>query len=219
MNTTDHSERIDRFLKNQMTPEENEAFLHDLDSDEELREQAQITALMIQELQERQAKEDAEIIEEVLASKKKAKVISMVKWVGSIAAIFILLFGATQLWNKQPDTNALFTEYYTPYNPSSVRGGDDEAVKKELAELYNKVGTEKDITSIIARLQTIYDNIQLNSNDYSDYSYYKNDIAWYLALAYIKNNNVGKAEELLKPLADLGIVEAERLLLEISSMK
>lgn len=215
MKTTDHSERIDKFLKNQMSPEENEAFLHDLNSDGELREQAQITALMIQELQERQAKEDAEIIEEVLASKKKAKIISMVKWVGSIAAMFILLFGVTQLWNKQPDTNALFTEYYTPYNPSSVRGEDNEAVKKELAELYNKVETEKDITPIIARLQIIYDGVLSNNDDFADYSYYENDIAWYLALAYIKDYKLDKAKELLKPLADNGDAEARKLIKEL----
>ena len=75
-----NSERIDKFLKKQMTPEENEKFLEDLKKDKELRYEAQMTALMIQELQERQAKEDAEIIEDILASKKKAKTISITRW-------------------------------------------------------------------------------------------------------------------------------------------
>lgn len=219
MNTTDYSERIDKFLKDQMPPEENEAFLQDLNNNEELREQAQITALMIQELQERQAKEDSEIIEDVLKSKKKAKTIRMVRWTLSIAAMFILLFGATTLWNRPSNTEVLFNEYYTPFVYQPDRSGGDETIKKELAELYNKVGTEKDITPIIARLQTIYDGIQSNSDDYADYSYYENDIAWYLALAYIKDNNLDKAKELLIPLADHNNTIAKKLIKVIANLE
>lgn len=219
MNTTDYSERIDKFLKDQMPPEENEAFLQDLNNNEELREQAQMTALMIQELQERQAKEDSEIIEDVLKSKKKAKTIRMVRWTLSIAAMFILLFGATTLWNRPSNTEVMFNEYYTPFVYQPDRSGGDETIKKELAELYNKVGTEKDITPIIARLQTIYDGIQSNSDDYADYSYYENDIAWYLTLAYIKDNNINKAKELLQPLVDNNDAEAIKLMAEIEGLQ
>ena len=219
MNTTDYSERIDKFLKDQMPPEENEAFLQDLNNNEELREQAQITALMIQELQERQAKEDSEIIEDVLKSKKKAKTIRMVRWTLSIAAMFILLFGATTLWNRPSNTEVLFNEYYTPFVYQPDRSGGDETIKKELAELYNKVGTEKDITPIISRLQTIYDGIQSNSDDYADYSYYENDIAWYLALAYIKDNNLDKARELLKQMKENGNEEVGKLIEELNKVE
>ena len=214
----DNSERIDKFLRKQMTSEENEIFLNDLKNDAQLRKEAQMTALMIQELQERQAKQDSEIIEDILKSKKKAKTIRMVRWTFSIAAMFILLFGATTLWNRPSNTEVLFNRYYTPYVNPLERGGDDEAVKKELAELYNKVGTEKDITPIIAHLQTIYDGIQLNSDDYADYSYYENDIAWYLALAYIKDNNLNKAKELLQPLVDNNDAEAIKLMAEIEGL-
>lgn len=215
----DNSERIDKFLRKQMTPEENEIFLNDLKNDTQLRKEAQMTALMIQELQERQAKEDSDIIEDVLKSKKKAKTIRMVRWTLSIAAMFILLFGATTLWNRPSNTEVLFNEYYTPFVYQPDRSGGDEAIKKELAELYNKVGTEKDITPIIARLQTIYDGIQSNSDDYNDYSYYENDIAWYLALAYIKDNNLNKAKELLKQLKENGNEEVEKLIEELNKVE
>ena len=214
----DNSERIDKFLRKQMTPEENTIFLNDLKNDAQLRKEAQMTALMIQELQERQAKEDSEIIEDVLKSKKKAKTIRMVRWTLSIAAMFILLFGATTLWNRPSNTEVLFNEYYTPFVYQPDRSGGDETIKKELAELYNKVGTENDITPIIARLQTIYDGIQSNSEDYADYSYYENDIAWYLALAYIKDNNLNKAKELLRPLVDNNDAEAIKLMAEIEGL-
>ena len=177
-----------------------------------------MTALMIQELQERQAKEDSEIIEDILKSKKKAKTIRMVRWTLSIAAMFILLFGATTLWNRPSNTEVLFNEYYTPFVYQPDRSGGDETIKKELAELYNKVGTEKDITPIIARLQTIYDGIQSNSDDYADYKHEKNNIAWYLTLAYIKDNNLDKAKEILQPLVDNNDAEAIKLMAEIEGL-
>ena len=213
----DNSERIERYLREQMTPEENEAFLNDLKSDKELREEAQMMALLIKEMKEEQAKQDEAIANEILASKEKstAKTIRLVKLIGSIAAMFILIFGAASLWNRHSDTEALFERYYETYDMSLARGGNDETIKKELAELYNKVGIEKDITPIIARLQTIYDGIQSNSDDYADYSYYENDIAWYLALAYIKDHELDKAKELLKPLADNGDTEARKLIKEL----
>ena len=71
--------RLEKYLREQMTPEENEEFLNDLRNDKELCEEMQTTVLMIKTLKEDQAKQDAEIIEEVLASKKKAKIITISK--------------------------------------------------------------------------------------------------------------------------------------------
>ena len=214
----DNTERIDKFLHEQMTPEESEAFLNNLRTDKELRDDAQAMALLIKEMREEQAKQDAEIIEEVLAQKKRARIIRFTKWVGSIAAMFVLVLGGTLLLNSPSGTDKLFQEYYTSYTIPPSKGGDDEAIKEELATLYNKVGTEKDVTPTIARLQTIYDNIQSNNEAYLDYGYYENDIAWYLALAYIKDHNLDKAKELLKPLSDDGNAEAEELLNAIEKL-
>ena len=212
MANKDNSERIERYIREQMTPEENEAFLNDLRNDRELREEAQMMALLIKEMKEEQARQDDALTKAILSAKKKAPIVKIVKWGLSIAAMFILIFGATTLWTKQSDTDALFNQYYSVYETSPSRGDDDKAIEKELAELYNMVGTEKDVTPVIARLQTIYDNIQSNNEDYADYSYYENDIAWYLALAYIKDNNLDKAKELLKPLAENGDEQTEKLL-------
>ena len=218
MASKDNSERIERYIREQMTPEENEAFLNDLRNDKELREEAQTMALLIKEMKEEQARQDEAMTQAVLSTKKQAQTVKMVRWTLSIAAMFILIFGAATLWNRQSDTVALFNQYYSVYEVSPSRGGDNKTIEKELAELYNKVGTEKDVTPIIVRLQTIYDNIQSYKNGtvkyYQpyDYCYYENDIVWYLALAYIKDNNFNKAKELLTPLAENGDEQAEKLL-------
>ena len=218
MDNIDNSARIEHYLTDQMTPEENEAFMNDLKNDKDLREEAQMMALLIKDMKEEQAKQDNEVIEEVLAAKKKAKIIQMTRWAFSIAAMFILIFGATHIYRMNKIDN-LFNDYYSSYDMSSARGGDDEAIKEELAILYNKVGTEKDLSTVISRLQTIYDNIQSNNEEYADYTYYENDIAWYLALAYLKDQNLDKAKELLTPLAGNGDDDAIKLLNAIVSLE
>ncbi len=219
----DNSERIDKFLRKQMTKEENQKFLNDLRSDEGLRKEAQLTALMIQELKKRQAIEDAEIINDVLNAKKKAKIIRMVKWSLSVAAMFIMIFVGIRLWNEinafYTKTDALFAQYYSPFDASmNIRGGTDKAIMDELADLYNKVGADKDITPIITRLQIIYDNIMSQNEEYADYRNEKNNIAWYLALAYIKNHNLDKSKEMLKPLVDKGVADAIELVAKIEEL-
>ena len=219
----DNSERIDKFLKKQMTPEENKKFLEDLKLDKVLRKEAQMAVLMIQELQERQAKEDAEIIEDILVSKKKAKTISIVRWSLSIAAMFILIFGVIiSLWNKQNNTDVLyaqadniFEQHYSPYTLQGDSRGNDSDVEIKLSVLFNQVGTEKDISPVIEKLQKIHDSID---SEY-EYSLYADDITWYLALAYLKDHNLGKAKELLKPLVDNGDDDAIKLLKAIESLE
>lgn len=210
-------DRIDNYLADQMTPEENDAFLNDLRNDKDLREDAQMMALMIKEMKEEQAKQDSEVIEEVLLSQKqdkKAKTISMIRWSLSIAAMFILIFGATLLWNRQSDSDTLFSEYYTPYTMQGESRGGNSDVEKELSALFNQVGTEKDLSTVIDKLQKIYDSVD---SEY-EYSLYADDIAWYLALAYLKDDKPEKAKELLKPLADKGDDKAKLLLNDLNGL-
>lgn len=212
-----NNDRIDNYLADQMTPEENDAFLNDLRNDKDLREDAQMMALMIKEMKEEQAKQDSEVIEEVLLSQKqdkKAKTISMIRWSLSIAAMFILIFGATLLWNRQSDSDTLFSEYYTPYTMQGESRGGNSDVEKELSALFNQVGTEKDLSTVIDKLQKIYDSVD---SEY-EYSLYADDIAWYLALAYLKDDKPEKAKELLKPLADKGDDKAKLLLNDLNGL-
>ena len=214
MENKDNSERIERFLREQMSPEENDAFLNDLKNDKDLREEAQMMALMIKEMKEEQIKQSEKLTEDVLAEEKqakKARIISMVRWPLSIAAMFILIFGATLLWNRQSDTDTLFTEYYSSYILQGESRGGDSDVEKELAVLFNQIGTEEDISTVIDKLQKIYDSVD---SEY-EYSLYADDIAWYLSLAYLKDNKPDKAKELLKPLATNGHEKAIALISEI----
>lgn len=197
----DYNERIDRFLMEQMSPEENEAFLRDLQTDDALRKEAQLRALMIQGLHDRQARQDADIIAEVVADKKavrKAQGIRMVKWIGAVAAMLVLVVGAYTLLfgtGDEADYIALADKYYSETPAPTYRGGLTDA-DKELDELFCLVGKSDDMSPVISRLQEIYDH------RYAEYAYQEggNDvrIAWYLALAYLKDDQPGKAAPLLR---------------------
>ena len=207
-----------------MSPEENDAFLNDLRNDKDLREEAQMMALMIKEMKEEQARQSERLTELVLndrGSVRKAKVISIIRWSLSIAAILLLIFGAVTLWNKQSDTNVLyaqadniFEQYYSPYTMQGDSRGGDSDVEKELSVLFNQVGSEKDVTQIIEKLQKIHDSIDAEY----EYSLYADDITRYLALAYLKDHKLDKAKDLLKPLADNGDEEAKLLLKDLNDL-
>ena len=222
---TDNSERIDKFLREQMTPEENEAFMREMETDEALRHEVQLTALLIQELHERQAREDADIIAEVVATRKaarKARIVRMVKWVGSVAAMLLLIFGV-YLYQSGPDDGARYValadRYYTETPAPTFRNGQTDA-DEELTDLFRQVGESSDMSSVISRLQAIYDNLN------SDYAYSTNGndvrIAWHLALAYLKDNQPSKATPLLHLIiaddkgTDLGM-KAQALLNDITN--
>ena len=224
MANKDNSERIERYLREQMSPEENDAFLNDLRNDKDLREEAQMMALMIKEMKEEQARQSEKLTENVLKDVRPvaAKTISIVRWSLSIAAMFLLVFGAVTLWNKQSDTDVLyaqadiiFEQYYSPYTMQGDSRGGDSDVEKELSVLFNQVGTEKDVTPIIEKLQKIHDSIDSEF----EYSLFADDITRYLALAYLKAHNINKAKELLKSLADNGDEEAIKLLNAIVSLE
>ena len=99
-----------------------------------------------------------------------------------------------------------------------VQAGDN--VVAELSELFDNVGKGKDMKMTIYRLEKA---LQESETDY-DYYQYSDDIVWYLALAYIQNNQFGKARiELLKIIGShesdyLKIEKAEKLYKEIENM-
>ncbi len=192
MDKIDNSERIDRFFREQMSLEERNTFLEDLKNDKELREEAQITALLIQELKEERSKQEQEIAQEIRMAKSSKNPKRIIYWVGSIAAMFILIFGSVRFYQiKQMDN--LFNEYYSPYESQGMSRGGDDDVEKELANLFNQIETEEDVAPTLQKLQSIYDKID---SEY-EYSLYADDISWYLALGYIKVHDIEKASRIL----------------------
>ena len=64
--------------------------------------------------------------------------------------------------------------------------------------MFNGIKDAEDCSGTVKSLEAIYNNLD------KEYKYraYANDIAWYLALAYIKNNHTAEAEKVLTKLVE-----------------
>ena len=95
--------------------------------------------------------------------------------------------------------DAVISPYYTQYDISDISRGDtDSTTVVHLYSLFEQIQTQQNVTNVIKELESIYASLN------SDYSYhpYANDIAWNLALAYIKDDQIDKAIPILEKLKE-----------------
>ncbi len=214
-------ERIERFLRGKMTKEEEARFREELKTNAELREHARAISALLKGIQAKGRQHDQEIISEAATNKHPNNIRRIALWIASAAAILALYFGYSfHAENvRYSQVNEMLTPYYMHYDLNELsRGETDSVTIAHLYTLFNRIPEEKDMTDIIAELEPIYDSLD------SDYTYYPyaNDVAWNLALAYVKAEEEEKAIVILNEVCasnpDSPIEEkAEKLLKALSS--
>ena len=113
-----------------------------------------------------------------------------------IAAVFALFFGI-QIDKRFKELNDTLSPYYTHYALDEVSRGDlDSATTAHLYDLFNQIQESRSVSDIIKELEPIYNSFD---DDYT-YNAYTNDIAWNLALAYVKDDQIDKAITILQKL-------------------
>lgn len=150
-------------------------------------------------------------------------------WASSIAAVLIVgLFAVKPLYFNYK-SNQMISQNYAKWSPSvdgtgsakgttrgEVQAGED--VIAELSELFDNVGQGKDMKMTTYRLEKA---LKESETDY-EYYQYTSDIAWYLALAYIQENQFGKARKALAEIIESEdpdySEQAEKLYKEIENM-
>ncbi len=192
-------ERIERFLRGEMSTEEEIRFREELKTDADLREHARAISALLKGIQEKGRQHDHEIINEVTMKKPRNNVRRFVLWTLSAAAVVALYFGYNYHAEnvRYERVNEMLTPYYVHYDLDALsRGETDSVTISHLYTLFNRIPEEKDMTEIIAELEPIYESLN------SDYTYYPyaNDIAWNLALAFVKAGEEEKAKSLLEDL-------------------
>lgn len=218
---------IEKFLAGQMTSEEVISFKHELSTNAELRDHAKVVSSLIKGLRRQKKEEDEEIVNKNSTSEHTTTGINLrsgialpngktaghpgyaasivvprkpirnavIKFLAiplSVAAACILIFNI--YGNSRNNCNEIFVQYYCDYNNDEMaRGEEDSVTLKELTTLFNEIDDSKDCTEIIHALESIYWNLD------KEYTYrpYSTDIAWYLALAYIKNRQISEATSVL----------------------
>lgn len=187
-------ERIDAFVRGAMTEEEEQAFKQEIKTDPELRAQVLATVSLIKSIRSQEATKEKTLIQ----NNTKDRLRTLVAWACSIAAVIAIFFGY-QKDKRFNELSALVSPYYSEYSMDEYSRGDlDSATVAHLYTLFNNIKEQRNVTPIIAELETIYSNMD---SDFT-YSAYANDIAINLALAYIKNDQTNKAIPVLKKLAE-----------------
>lgn len=197
----ERDERIARYLKGLMTAEEETAFLADIESDEQLKQDAIAQALLVKGM----AQVDNELIQELknisesniasLVCRKRIIYMKPITWLYAAASVVLLLFTGYKGYDYY-DTTRLGMEYATSFSMGTlVRGDRDSDTDTELMTLFENVVNRKDLSSTTKRLSELWEiSNQEAYNDYTDYASY---IGWYLAIGYLENYEKEKARRVL----------------------
>lgn len=197
-----NNERISRFMQGQMTSVEEAAFLEELNSNEELRNQAIAQARLVKgmkqvddELKDVFRHTDEQTIRRIAKETVCYKNHSA-RWLAIAASLVFVVFVGFKTYDYY-DTTSLGREYANTFPISTIiRGETNTDVETELAILFNNVAESKDLENTTSRLKTLWElSKQDTYNDYTDYAPY---IGWYLAIGYLENYDKGNAESVLK---------------------
>lgn len=213
-------ERIVRYLKGKMTAEEEQEFMQELESNEELKSKAVAIARMVKGMKEVGATSDKKVIGEFLtadsdeiravaknasATNKKGKIMSLRRtatWLSAAASVALLIWGGFTYLDYRK-TTALGNEYSTVFSSSQlIRGGEDNAeIENKLAKLFDNVASKKDLDNTLHELSLCWEIAKQET--YNDYTDYAPEIGWNLAIGHLKNNDKKKAKEVLNKLVDV----------------
>ena len=224
-------ELIDKFIRNKMTPEEEEAFKTNLANDPDLRERAFATAIMVKCMREKRQEEEKAFIEQlsesvaidqddriersmkekrqeeerafteqlnsaVKASSQRARIISLKEFIAIAASLLIYIgFGGYLRFTEYgyQQRNSIVAENISMGGALTERGEGDEAMLSKLDSISTTIKKDRDMTKVIAELKSLYDK-RLTDVDCAQNSA---TIGWYLALAYIKDDQKDNAKDVL----------------------
>ena len=189
----DIDDRIESFLRGEMSEEEEAVFKQEIKSNPEVRNRAIAMTLLIRRLQVQNTAKEKTIIKE---SNAKSKLRPILWWATSIAAVFAIFFGIYKD-HRYRMLDATVSPYYTEYDMSDISRGDVDSVKvAHLYTLFSKIQKSRNMSGIIKELEPIYQSLD---NDFT-YNAYANDIALNLALAYVRDDQIDKATYILQKL-------------------
>ena len=184
--------RIESFLRGEMTSEEEAAFKQEIQADPELRAHVRSTVALIRGIRNLDYEQEKAIVQKYDNSRLR----SVLTWACSIAAVFAIIF-AYQIDQRYNELSGIISPYYTEQCMSDISRGDtDSATVVQLYSFFNNIKEHRDVSDIIKELEPIYASLD---KDFT-YNAYANDIAWNLALAYIKDDQTDKAIPLLEKL-------------------
>lgn len=186
-------DRIDAFIRGMMTDEEEAAFKEEIKADPELRSHVLATVSLIKGIR----KYDAEKEKTLIPNNTKDRVRTLLWWATSIAAVFAIFFGYSKD-KRYNELSAIVSPYYSEYSMTDFSRGDlDSTTVINLYTLFNNIQKQRNVGDLINRLEPMYSSPRY----YGLYAQiFANDIAFNLAIAYIKDDQISKAIPVLEKL-------------------
>ena len=192
--TYNNEERINRYLRGEMMPEEETTFESDLQKDDTLKRQAESMARIVKEMKVLGDEHDKQLVEQMKASSEKKA--TPVRWI-YIAASFALILTAGYHIYDYSATTGLGREYASAFPTSSIiRGEEDNDVSDTLTTLFDNVANGEELDNTIEQLEKLWTLSQ--SDTYNGYTTYEPYIGWNLAIAYLRDNDKKKARLVLE---------------------
>lgn len=186
-------EQIESFLRGEMSADEETAFKQEIRQNPVLRNRAIAMTSLIKGLQGTNSARETTIIKE---NTSKSRVLPILWWACSVAGVFAIFFGIYKD-HRHRMLDAIVSPYYTEYDMSEISRGDlDSAKITHLYGLFTQIQENRSVSDIIKELEPICKSLD---NDFT-YNAYANDIAWNLALAYVKDDQIDKAFSILENL-------------------
>ena len=196
-------ERIESFLRGTMSADEEAAFKEEIKNNPELRNRAMELTALAKGLYASESNKENSLKNSIVADNSteketRTRAHTFLWWVCSTAAVCIIFFSVFKA-QRYRTLDATISPYYTQYDISNIsRGEADSVTITHLYSLFEQIQKQGNVTNVIKELEPIYASLD------SDYSYhpYANDIAWNLALAYVKDDQIDKASPVLEKLKE-----------------
>lgn len=207
----DHFDELtNRFLKKQLTAEEEQQYISKLQEIPALRKRAQVIALTVEQMGSIIAKQNKDIIGLVANMSESqfrnaaiipAKVIPLwpriTRYAAAACIVVMVGFGGFKYY-QYDQTISLGATYYQQYDLGPSRGGDVDF--KTLTALFDNVEKSEDLKGTITSLEKYYNSAI--SDKLSDYAEYEIEIGWNLTIAYLKDNNRKDAIKMLESIIE-----------------
>lgn len=209
---------LSRYMKGQMSDDEEAAFKQLLKDNDTFRDKAIATARLVKAMQQVGSADDKETVKAIRnASLSDVEMISakacdtsagkpgrltlrrFVLSFSAAASILLCLFG-TYRYYRYNRVNSIVSEYLTYFPASEYSRGESDAVEEKLKGFYSDIETKSNLDATVKELKTMWDRSR--SESYNDYTEYMPQIGWLLANAYLRKDDKSQASGVLDVLID-----------------
>lgn len=221
MNTNDDitndlliDDEIARYLKGNMSTEEESSFLKRLQSDEEIKSKTIAMARLVKGLKEVGDAQDAETKTAFMAASerdvhaavesvtqtRKNNVFSMKKapaWISIAASFALVIWSGIGFYDRQ-QTVGLGNEYANIFSTTSISRDAQSSSEAEmnLTRLFDNIANKKDMDNTLHKLSLYWELSTMET--YNDYTDFATEIGWNLAVGYLKDNDKENAKKTLE---------------------